>query len=346
MRFSKMLCLMSAVALSATALAQPSLQEIVNDSLLTGMRGSAALSGAAVVSDPASGRILALAHASRKDGTPALDTAESAFLREAHPLRSVTKPLVAALAIEKGLVTPDTVLDCADGKVQIDGVTFQDWGPLGKVTLTEAIAASSNVGSVLVAERIGGQALARGLRSLGFGQGSVATSYPGAGPGFVGESAKTERLLAALLSLGDNELRPTPLEVVAAYGAIANGGKLFVPVPADGMPMLARQVFSPSTSTQLRAILRHAVVAGTGKKAEVAAIPTAGKTGSGPSGESASFAGFAPATAPRLVVYVSYRHVSIEPAEGGGGHAAPVFAKIVEQALKADGSSTAGTLLR
>jgi cell division protein FtsI/penicillin-binding protein 2 len=150
-------------------------------------------------------------------------------------------------------------------------------------------------------------------------------------------------LLAAAVATGQREFTVTPLEMVQAFAALANGGKLLEPQPylPNGKAVFVRQVVSPETPRIMRGLLGAVVTEGTGQKAAALSYSTAGKTGSSPktsNGHSgfASFAGFAPVREPRIAVYVAFEN---PPKAIGGLLAAPVFGLIVESSLRTLGVS-------
>ena len=308
------------------------IQSAVASALAHGLERTKAKGAFAIVSDVNDGTLLATVHASRTaNGEIVFDSAESDFLSQDFNPWSVAKPFTVALAIERGLTNPQEVQNCENGAYDLNGLVVHDWTSFDHLTTAEALAHSSNIGIAKIAEKIGGQSLEAGLKTFGF------TQFPG--------SARSDALLAITLSDGQAFLS-NPIEVTEAYAALANGGSLYAPrsfgdAPA---PRLVRQVISNSTSQQMREMLAGVVLDGTGKAAATPDYTTAGKTGTGwrkvyPSGIEhdialASFAGFAPASHPRLAAYVVVEAPRDEHPVGGVS-AAPIFSEIVESSLSA-----------
>ncbi len=221
---------------------------------------------------------------------------------------SVVKPLVLATAVDRGVVKSDDTFFCENGTYK----QYSDWKAFDTLSAADAIAYSSNIGVIKIGEKLGADVVVEGLRDFGL---------PVAGKDI------------GLLTTG-SAFSVTPLEMIAAYGAIANGGTIG-----------GRRVLKESTAAELRHVLGGVVSHGTGTEAQSAKYTTAGKTGTaqdptvrksrkGNDANVASFAGFAPLENPRLVLYVGL----IRPTDGdgtvhGGHHAAPIFRAIVDEAL-------------
>lgn len=318
----------------------PALQAIAENALREGLEKAKAEDGLALVADPETGRIYAAAHAER---TTPLSLAE--YLSQAAQPWSVMKPLVVAVALDMGKTRVDEVHDCENGLYLVGQKQYTDYKPFGKLTTAEAIIQSSNICSIKVAQKVEGPKLTDAIAELGFGPKNAAFEYPGATHGVIPtEEALEPEQLSPSFAFGYG-LRATPLEVVGAYGALANGGKLLrlQEYRSAAEPQVLRQVVTPETASAVRKILARVVTEGTGTSAASARYTTAGKTGTGrlksvpfSIREVASFVGFAPAGAPKLVVYVALQ----APHNGdttGGRHAAPVFRRIVDESLAALG---------
>jgi beta-lactamase regulating signal transducer with metallopeptidase domain len=325
--------------LGGAAATYAAIQHIAEAALVQGVANANADSGFAVITDVGTGQILAAAHVNRSGGKVLADPSRD-FLRQAFGPMSVAKPIVVAEAVDKGGVKPQDIVDCGDGSLDMEGTTYKDWKAFGEISVTKIIANSSNIGTIKIADSFGGAKVDALLPDFGFGPGSMATNYPNAGSGTIPSAGSMpEDLLGATIAVGAESFTVTPLEMVEAYAAIANGGKLFAPQPysPNGKSVFVRQVISDDTSRVMRSMLRAVVTEGTGSKAATDSYSTAGKTGSSPqlSGKNgitaiASFAGFAPVTKPRVAVYVGIEN---PPDANGGSMAAPVFSRIVEPSL-------------
>jgi cell division protein FtsI (penicillin-binding protein 3) len=305
-----------------------------------------ARSGTAVVLDPNTGEVLAMVN------QPSYNPNDRSQLApERYRNRAITdifepgssfKPLAMAAAIESGGFKPTTIVDTSPGFLRInDRVITQDDQNLGKITLTTVLARSSDVGAARVALTMEPQEIWRVLAGFGIGR-LTDSGFPGESAGRLNDPQHWRQIGQATLAYGYG-VAVTPLQLARAYSAIAADGVLRpVSMLALDKPPPGERVISSSTARALTQMLEAVVSpAGTGKRAAVRNYRVAGKTGTaqkavvgGHSNErhTAFFAGFAPATHPRLVVVV----VIDEPqgAYYGADVAAPVFSNIVTGALR------------
>jgi len=303
--------------------------------------------GSVVVLDPRTGEVLAMVN--QPSQNPNADRSE--YRPENYRNRAVTdlfepgssfKPLVMAAALETGAYGPRTPID-SSGAISIDNrIITEEGGDLGRITLTKVLAKSSNVGAARVALSLPPQTISDTLTRFGIGR-LTDSAFPGETPGALADPKHWRTVQQVTLSYGYG-VSVTALQLARAYGAIAADG-LLRPVSLlrlDEAPP-GERVISAHTAADLTSML-EAVVApdGTGYRAAVRNFHVAGKTGTtqkaGVGGYDADrhgavFAGFVPATAPRLVVVVM-----IDEPQGdayhGGDIAAPVFANIVSGALR------------
>jgi cell division protein FtsI (penicillin-binding protein 3) len=253
------------------------------------------------------------------------------------------KPFVMAAALESGGYKPTTIVDTSPGFLRInDRLITQDDSNLGKISLTTVLARSSNVGAARVALTLDAQDIWRVLAGFGIGR-LTDSGYPGESAGRLNEPQHWRQVGQATVAYGYG-VSVTPLQLARAYAGIAAGGVVRpISMLALDKPPPGERAISPATARALTQMLEAVVSsAGTGKRAAVRNYHVAGKTGTaqkaivgGHSDErhTAFFAGFAPATHPRLVVVV----VIDEPqgaAYYGADVAAPVFANIVTGALR------------
>lgn len=307
-----------------------------------------------VVMDPRTGEVLAMASRPNYDQKTYMGAYDHFLLnwtvREFEP-GSAFKPLIAALALELGKVSPDEAFTCP-GYYQVGGTKFADFEghAHGRLTFAEAVAKSCNVVFAKVGyERLG----ATGLRQVGelFELGRTTGRVPGE------ESGRLPNLTyggdVAQASFGQGGLMVTPLQMARAYSAIVNDGMLpevrlvdAIKDPAgkviDRMPAgESKRVFSAETAERLRRMLAGVTApqgAGTGKKAWVPGPGAAGKTGSAEAGGETThawFAGYVPLGAPKYVI------VALVPNGDnrnlGSEVAAPLFRAVGEAVLKATG---------
>ena len=317
-------------------------------------------SGSAIVMDPTTGEILALANAPDYDlrnyGGYAPDTRRDRAVADAYEPGSTFKLITAATALDSGKVTTRDQFAARDS-LEVGGHTIHNAedgflaGGGGAEDLEDIITYSHNVGAAEVGLRIGKRTMYEGVRRFGFGDPTLA-GLPGENPGIVPELADWSATSLPTIAFGQG-IATTPLAMARAYCAIANGGLLLRPriladiVDPDGhvayryQREIERRVISQKTAATLRKFLRSVVVRGTGKgAAEVTGYTTAGKTGTAQIAENgvyvsgayvASFIGLIPAEKPRFVILVK-----IAKPRGsiyGGVVAAPAFAAIAKMAM-------------
>ncbi len=332
------------------------IQGAVEQALAEGVKRARAAGGSAIVLDPATGEVLALANVPSFDPNDPRDWARRDGLQRMDN-RAVTTPFepgstfkifAAAAALEERLVRPDELVFCENGAWQVGKWTINDAHPHGTLSVAEVIQFSSNIGIAKIAERLGRERFGAYLRRFGFGQ-RTGIELPRESPGILRDPATWTRVDLVVQSFGQG-IAVTPLQMAAAYAAIANGGELVRPhvvrrivsptgeIQRETVHKPLRRVLSPQAAEIATALLRRVVEGrgGTGGRAQLDAFPVAGKTGTaqkvvpGERGYSSkrigSFIGFVPADAPRAVIFV----VIDEPTgvSYGGLVAAPVFREI------------------
>ena len=310
-----------------------------------------ATSAEAIVLDPRNGDVLAMADAPGFDAnrfgqTPASITRNRAVTDVYEP-GSTFKLMTVAGSLADHLVTPETSF-VLPYSIRVADRTIHDAEPRSTETLTVAriLAQSSNVGAITLAERLGKGRLSTWIRRFGFGR-QTGVGFPGESQGFVLPPDKWSGSTIGNVPIGQG-IAVTPVQVAAAYGAVANGGVWVQPHLVDHVQGLRRtrpltsRVVSPALAAQLNAMLQNVVLEGTGTLAAVPGYKVAGKTGTAqvPDGHGgyaqgryvASFVGMVPASNPRLVVLV----VVNEPKNAiwGGTVAAPAFAQIAAYDLQ------------
>ncbi len=255
---------------------------------------------------------------------------------------STLKPFTIAAALETGRYFPGTAVNTAPGSIQIGHYIIRDERNYGLITVAQVIEHSSNVGATKIALSLNRDIMWNMFRRVGFGQ-VTGIGLPGEAPGFVNPSQQWVPVEQATMSFGYG-ISVTPLQLAQAYGGLANDGVMMpVTLLRRDQPVAGRRIMSAITAHQVRAMLELAVGPdGTGAAAQVANYQVAGKTGTshklGPDGYEAnnyiaSFAGFVPASDPRLVMVI----VVNNPTGGayyGGQIAAPVFSTVMTGALR------------
>jgi cell division protein FtsI (penicillin-binding protein 3) len=279
---------------------------------------------------------------------------------------STLKAVLAATALEKGVVRPEEPIDCEGGRFRVANRTIRDHHPYDVLHFADVIAFSSNIGCAKVGARLGRDVLGAALRSFGFAR-PTGIDLPGEASGLMRPEASWRQIDVATASFGQG-IAVTPIQLVRAFAAIANGGELMRPhvvrrvIAADGRilqdstPVVEHRVLSPETARLVTQLLVRVVEEGTGTSARVEGFPVAGKTGTSQkvdpvtgryhvSERVASFAGFVPADDPALAILV----VVDTPTRGsryGGVVAAPAFRRIAEQGLALLGVLPKGEGLR
>jgi cell division protein FtsI (penicillin-binding protein 3) len=252
------------------------------------------------------------------------------------------KPFTAALALELGKVRPETVINCAPGKLSIGPATISDAHPHGALTVAQVVQKSSNVGTVKMALGFPPKDMWEMLDSVGFGQ-APNLGFPGEVHGRLRPWKNWRPIEQATMSYGHG-VAVSLIQLARAYAIFARDGET-VPltlIRSDEPPTHGARVFSQQTAREIRTMLEMAVQPeGTAPKARVPGYRVGGKTGTAYKIEGgvyvrkyvASFIGLAPIGDPRLVVAVMID----EPTGGahyGGDVAGPVFSQIMGGSLR------------
>lgn len=312
----------------------------------------------AIVMDPKTGDVLAMAN--RPTYNPnrfyeySYDEWRNRAVSFVYEPGSTFKAVVAAAALQEGLVTPQKVF-VDPGYVMVSGRKIQNWNheSFGTVTFTDIIKNSINTGFVQIGMEVGAQRLDKYVRLFGFGE-ATGIELPGEESGILFNPKEMRDSDLATMSIGQS-IAVTPIQLAAAMSAIANNGALLKPhiirsvAGPDGATLSERQVetvrraIDESTAATLTSMLEQVVASGGGQKASVKGYRIAGKTGTAEkishSGGGyleghyiASFCGFAPVEDPRITVLIM-----IDDPDGvyyGGQIAAPIAGEIFERVLR------------
>jgi cell division protein FtsI (penicillin-binding protein 3) len=323
------------------------LQEIGHDALATAIEETGARGGDLIIEDPKTGEILALV--SLQDGN---STGLSAINAPYEP-GSTLKPFTVAGLLALNLATMADSVDGEQGRWRVAGRTITDVHKLGPMTLADALRESSNVGVAKLALRLDASQQYQMLRDFGFGS-PTGLEIPGEAAGILRRPRQWSGQSPVSLAIG-YEIGVTPIQMVMAYGALANGGRLMEPrlvrelrgpqgdTLARSEPRVVRQVVSQATAREVSRVLVDVVEAGTGTEAQLATFTVAGKSGTSRAyGTSrgyeagayySSFVCFFPVEDPQLVVYVKLERP--QGAYYGGATAAPVTRATMEAVLAA-----------
>jgi cell division protein FtsI (penicillin-binding protein 3) len=333
-----------------------SLQFELERALVDAVGAATARGGLAIVADTRTGGILAMANVTGDGGGAARPSGPNEHNRavtDVYEPGSTNKVITMAGALEDGLVTPETKFTVPD-KLPMANAVFEDHEPHPPIpwSVTDILVNSSNVGTIMVGQKLGKNRLDHYLRAFGFGS-RTGVGFPGEPAGLLLDPENWYVTSMGTVPIG-NGLAVSALQMLQVYTTVANGGLYRPPrlveatIDADGVrhpvPMAEpRRAISPQTAGQLSTMLTKVVQEGTGTNAAVPGYLAGGKTGTarkplegarGYSGQYvASFVGYAPAQDPRLAAVV----VLDEPTPIYGGQvSAPVFARIMQYALRLD----------
>ena len=333
------------------------LQYIAEKEIDAAWRRTRARAAMAVALDPRTGDVLAIAI--RPTFNP---NAFSAASDDERRNRAVTDPfepgstfkvILAAAALEEGVVRPGDRLYGENGAITIARTTIHDWKKYGWLTFSEVLQNSSNVGSIKVGLLLGKERYYKHMTGFGFGT-PTGLGLPGESRGQLRAPDRWSGLSLATMSIGQ-EISVTALQIVSAFGAVAHGGRLMQPrivralLDGNGRevqrfePKVVRQVISPDTARTLTGMMTRVVSDGTGHNAAIAGFEVAGKTGTAQKLDPVtrrysrapgvlSFVGFAPADDPRIAMLVMLDEPKNE--QWGSEAAAPIFAAIGREALR------------
>src|SRR5215212_7592880 len=336
-----------------------SIQYQAEQALQAAVQRSRAKSGTVIVLDPRSGEILALANAPTFDPNKVAEakpeTRSNWALQNIYEPGSTFKVVAFSAALEKKLAKVDDHIDCQMGAITVAGRVVHDHHAFGSLTIAEALAKSSNVAAIKLGMRVGDQTMYDYMKRFGFGS-RTGIELPGETAGILRKVERWQPSSIGSLAIGQ-EVGVTPVQMVAAFGALANDGLRVAPhlireVRDSGGNVVyraqpeQRRVISAETAIGLRGMLEGVTLNGTAKKAQLDGYSAAGKTGTAqkidPKTKAysstkfvGSFVGFAPVGNPQVVIIV----VIDEPsgAYHGGDVAAPVFREVAEQILPALG---------
>ncbi len=309
--------------------------------------------GTAIVSSPATGEILAMATSPGFDPNayPALPEADyNRAVRHMYEPGSTFKIVTAAAALENRVVTLADTFDCGKGSIDVAGGPIRDHRQMGVLSFAEVITNSSNVGTIMVGQRLRPEQLHHMIDLFGFGR-RTGIELPAEATGALSPVGKWSRRSQASLSIG-YEIMATPIQMLQAMNVVANRGLLVPPRlvksiqgsrprPAEAA---SAGVLSHDVGENLAGILKRAVGEGTGKAARPEGFDVAGKTGTtqkfdtvlkaySTKRHTASFVGFVPADKPVLSIIIVLDDPRTEE-QYGGQLAAPVFREIALRSLR------------
>jgi cell division protein FtsI (penicillin-binding protein 3) len=324
------------------------LQYIAFNSIKEAVEKFHAKAGAAVVLDVHTGEVLALANwptynpndRSHLTG----EQLRNRVITDTFEPGSTLKPFTVALALDKGLVKPSTLIDTGPGRYQTGGHTIRDTHPHGVIDVSTVIQKSSNIGTTKISEMMSAQDMWEMFTKVGFGQ-APRYGFPGAVAGRVRPYKSWRTVEKANMSFGQG-ISMSLLQLAHAWLIFARDGDVIpLSFQKTGDKPVGQQVISPKTAAQMRTMVETVVgPGGTAAQAQVAGYRVGGKTGTaqkivnGRYSQShyiGSFVGIAPMSNPRFIIAVMID----DPAGAihtGGGVAAPTFATLAANALRAE----------
>jgi cell division protein FtsI (penicillin-binding protein 3) len=321
------------------------LQYLAFRELKAAVEANRAKAGGLVILDAQSGEILALAnwptYNPNARNRVARDNMRNRALTDVFEPGSTLKPFTIAAALDSGAVRPDTVIQTGPGTMTLGPNTIHDTHPNGALTVEQVVQKSSNIGAAKIALSLPPATMWRTLSDAGFGT-TPNTGFPGEVSGRLRAAKSWKPIEQATIAYGHG-ISVNLVQLARAYTVFASDGGLKPATLLKGNgPVPGRPVVTPETAQAVRHMLELAVLpGGTAPKAQVPGYRVAGKTGTAHKLEGhgyanryvASFVGFAPASAPRLIVAVMID----EPSTGvyyGGDVAAPTFSTVMGAALR------------
>jgi len=342
------------------------IQYLVEKELRRAVQGCSAKGGMAVVLNPKTGEILAMAVSPSFDPNHFSSYPPSVLrnrtLTDALEPGSTFKVFLLAAVLEEKVAAPKEMFFCENGSYTVGGRAIHDAHKHGWLSLKDIIKVSSNIGASKVGRKLGKGKLYRYLKNFGFGS-KTGVDLPGEVSGSVPPPRYWSEVGLANISFGQG-VSTTALQLTAALAAVANGGVLMKPYAVkavlepngngvkENRPTAVRRVISPETAAGVTQILKAVMEeGGTGSSARLSGFEAAGKTGTAqkalPNGRGysdkrvASFFGYAPAENPQVVITVIIDEPQGSPY--GGVVAAPAFKAIAEQLLPYMGIYPKGT---
>jgi cell division protein FtsI (penicillin-binding protein 3) len=327
-------------------------QYIAEKALAEAVENWHAAGGTVLVQNPNTGEILAMASQPTFNPNEYGKSPPEALTNRAigwvYEPGSTFKLVALSAALEEGLTNPSEVIYCQEGSIELAGRVIHDHKPFGNLTVTDVMVDSSDVGAIKLGLRVGQERLYRYIRAFGFGS-KTDIELQGEERGLLKPPNRWSGISIGEISMGQ-EVGVTPLQLLTAYSAIANGGMLYQPRIVHDVfihqqhdplpPVSGHRVLSQHTAETMKQIFAGVVERGTGVPAQLNGYSAAGKTGTAQRAENgtyskshyvSSFVGFAPVTRPAVTILVVID--SPVGAIYGTTVAAPVFRSIAEQTL-------------
>ncbi len=333
------------------------LQYIAERELKAGVAWANASGGSAVIMDPKTGEMLAMANYPTFNPNTFNEAAQRArrnrAVQDLYDPGSTFKVVTASALLEEKVVRADDVFDVSSGTIRFGSRVIRDDHNYGVLSFEDVIVKSSNVGTIQAVSRFGSrraERLMHWVREFGFGVQS-SPDFPGESPGIVWDPARLNDSALASVVIG-YQISVTPLQMATAFSVVANGGELLQPrvvraVIRDGVRAVVprkvrRRAISEATAAELTRIMEGVVTDGTAKGAQLPGYTVAGKTGTAQkvvnraysrTDYNVSFVGFVPSRNPEFTIVVVVDTPRGVPAYGGTV-AVPIFKRIADAALR------------
>src|SRR5712664_1109998 len=272
------------------------IQYIAQRELLAAIEKTRAIAGSVIVVNPNTGEILAMANWPRFNPNAANEAASESRMNRAvsalYEPGSTFKLITLAAAFDQDITRPNEVFDCENGAIYIAGHRIRDHKPFGLLSVADILAQSSDVGAIKIAVRVGAPKFYEYIRAFGFGS-PTGVDLPGESRGLLHRLENWSAISIGSVSMGQ-EIGVTPIQLITAVSAIANGGLLMrphvvkqikrgeqvLPTPTSLSATEPKRVIRPETAATLRRLMEGVVLNGTGPLARLDGWTAAGKTGS------------------------------------------------------------------
>jgi cell division protein FtsI (penicillin-binding protein 3) len=330
------------------------LQHIAERELHAGVVENRAASGTAIIMDPHTGEILAMANEPTFNPNTYRDFSETVrrnkAVQDLYEPGSTFKVVTASAAIEERLMPVNTPINVNGGLIRIGARVVRDTHDYGVLSFTDVIVKSSNVGAIKIGMKLGPDRLSDYVQRFGFGR-PVSADFPSENPGIVWDRTKWTESALASVSMG-YQVGVTPLQMAAAVSSIANGGSFVEPRVVRAAyrddrrygvrPKVVQRTVSAETAAQMTTIMEQVVERGTGTLAKISGYTVAGKTGTAntlvngryTNSTFASFVGFLPSRDPKITILVMLDSPRGNNGHFGGPVSAPIFKRIAEASLR------------
>jgi cell division protein FtsI (penicillin-binding protein 3) len=333
------------------------IQYITERELSKAVTSSGARNGMALVLEPDTGRVLAMANYPTFNPNAYFRYSQTELrnrvVADSFEPGSTFKVFLIAAALQERLVSPTDAFNCENGSYTVATHTVHDTHRHGRLSVSDILKYSSNIGAAKIGFRLGSERLSHYLRNFGFGE-RTGIDLPGESPGNMRSKQRWFGIDLATISFGQG-ISASAIQLASAISAVANGGSLMKPYVVERIlddngnelqrfgPQVVRRVISPDTAAKVTRMMETVTAeGGTGTNAAVEGFRVAGKTGTAQKADpvshrysaskrTASFIGFIPADRPRLTILVVIDEPKTSPY--GGVVAAPAFHGIALKTL-------------